>query len=303
MGSRLPAKFLSDKSRCPSNLYIHLSRTTYIDGRGQVLAALIIVKGNQRPQYVSMCPWSFDMLGSSALSSTHESCDARQQGFVHGIGMENQRDATGWNQNHLQDHFISTQVSVNFFDGGLSKGHGDSDEHADMRQRNVRLKLRRARANARERTRMRALNSALDTLRRHIPVLSTTKTVPGHTVDSTPYCQTGLSVAAQKLSKIETLRLARNYIFLLLSVLRNNRPTTSQAVVKCLCKGLSQLTANQVSATIEANEYDREARRILFNDQVVKGFDYVPANDYLCGSVQICRLILEQLARDRTTQD
>ena len=58
------------------------------------------------------------------------------------------------------------------------------------RERIVKLKIRRVKANSRERSRMHGLNNALDALREHVPCYSKT----------------------QKLSKIETLRLARNYI-------------------------------------------------------------------------------------------
>ena len=58
------------------------------------------------------------------------------------------------------------------------------------KERIVKLKIRRVKANSRERTRMHGLNNALDALREHVPCYSKT----------------------QKLSKIETLRLARNYI-------------------------------------------------------------------------------------------
>ncbi|NWH55667.1 NDF4 factor, partial [Fregata magnificens] len=60
-----------------------------------------------------------------------------------------------------------------------------------------RFRARRVKANARERTRMHGLNDALDNLRRVMPCYSKT----------------------QKLSKIETLRLARNYIWALSEVL------------------------------------------------------------------------------------
>ncbi|GAB1609916.1 hypothetical protein Ahia01_001277500, partial [Argonauta hians] len=62
-----------------------------------------------------------------------------------------------------------------------------------------KLRIRRVKANARERNRMHGLNDALDTLRLHVPCTSKT----------------------QKLSKIETLRLARNYISALGEILKN----------------------------------------------------------------------------------
>ena len=54
----------------------------------------------------------------------------------------------------------------------------------------VKLKQRRVKANTRERSRMHGLNVSLDLLRKVVPCYSTN----------------------QKLSKIETLRLAKNYI-------------------------------------------------------------------------------------------
>ncbi|NXU67064.1 NDF6 factor, partial [Horornis vulcanius] len=61
-----------------------------------------------------------------------------------------------------------------------------------------RIKFRRQEANARERNRMHGLNDALDNLRKVVPCYSKT----------------------QKLSKIETLRLAKNYIWALSEILR-----------------------------------------------------------------------------------
>uniref|UniRef100_A0A8D2NH43 BHLH domain-containing protein n=1 Tax=Zonotrichia albicollis TaxID=44394 RepID=A0A8D2NH43_ZONAL len=64
-----------------------------------------------------------------------------------------------------------------------------------------RFKLRRMKANARERNRMHGLNAALDNLRKVVPCYSKT----------------------QKLSKIETLRLAKNYIWALSEILRSGK--------------------------------------------------------------------------------
>ena len=79
-------------------------------------------------------------------------------------------------------------------------GGGDDDDDQPRKRgpkkrkmtpaRMERSKVRRNKANARERTRMHDLNSALDNLRKVVPCYSKT----------------------QKLSKIETLRLAKNYI-------------------------------------------------------------------------------------------
>ncbi|KAL9702721.1 hypothetical protein quinque_006239 [Culex quinquefasciatus] len=72
---------------------------------------------------------------------------------------------------------------------------------------------RRTKANQRERNRMHGLNDALDRLRSCVPLpQQLTVTRCDHT-------------APQKLSKIETLRLARNYIWALSEALREDRRT------------------------------------------------------------------------------
>ncbi|KAM7381570.1 hypothetical protein PAMA_012417 [Pampus argenteus] len=94
-----------------------------------------------------------------------------------------------------------------------------------------RSKVRRMKANARERTRMHDLNSALDNLRKVVPCYSKT----------------------QKLSKIETLRLAKNYILALGEILRNGKRPDVVAYVQMLCKGLSQPTTNLVAGCLQLN--------------------------------------------------
>ncbi|KAL7857363.1 hypothetical protein SRHO_G00162620 [Serrasalmus rhombeus] len=92
-----------------------------------------------------------------------------------------------------------------------------------------RSKMRRQKANARERTRMHDLNSALDNLRKVVPCYSKT----------------------QKLSKIETLRLAKNYIWALSEILRNGKRPDVVSYVQTLCKGLSQPTTNLVAGCLQ----------------------------------------------------
>lgn len=72
-------------------------------------------------------------------------------------------------------------------------------------------------ANARERNRMHGLNDALESLRKVVPCYSKT----------------------QKLSKIETLRLAKNYIWALSEILRSGKAPDLMSFVHALCKGLS----------------------------------------------------------------
>ncbi|XP_072307621.1 neurogenic differentiation factor 4-like [Eucyclogobius newberryi] len=95
--------------------------------------------------------------------------------------------------------------------------------------RQERFKARRVKANARERSRMHGLNDALENLRTIMPCHSKT----------------------QKLSKIETLRLARNYICALSEALEGGVSMQSRAFMDTLCKGLSQPTSNLVSGCLQ----------------------------------------------------
>ncbi|XP_072239265.1 neurogenic differentiation factor 4-like [Leuresthes tenuis] len=92
-----------------------------------------------------------------------------------------------------------------------------------------RFRARRVKANARERSRMHGLNDALENLRTIMPCHSKT----------------------QKLSKIETLRLARNYICALSEALEGGLSTESRAFMETLCKGLSQPTTNLVAGCLQ----------------------------------------------------
>lgn len=83
-----------------------------------------------------------------------------------------------------------------------------------------RFKVRRMKANARERNRMHGLNDALESLRKVVPCYSKT----------------------QKLSKIETLRLAKNYIWALSEILRSGKAPDLMSFVQVLCKGQHLLT-------------------------------------------------------------
>uniref|UniRef100_A0A8C4Q6E1 Neuronal differentiation 1 n=1 Tax=Eptatretus burgeri TaxID=7764 RepID=A0A8C4Q6E1_EPTBU len=94
-----------------------------------------------------------------------------------------------------------------------------------------RMKMRRSKANTRERNRMHGLNAALDNLRKVVPCYSKT----------------------QKLSKIETLRLAKNYIWALSEILRSGKSPDLLSFVQTLCKGLSQPTANLVAGCLQLN--------------------------------------------------
>ncbi|XP_077061886.1 neurogenic differentiation factor 2 isoform X1 [Siphateles boraxobius] len=117
------------------------------------------------------------------------------------------------------------------------EGDGDRPKKRGPKKRKMtparleRSKVRRQKANARERTRMHDLNSALDNLRKVVPCYSKT----------------------QKLSKIETLRLAKNYIWALSEILRNGKRPDVVSYVQTLCKGLSQPTTNLVAGCLQLN--------------------------------------------------
>ncbi|XP_066995536.2 neurogenic differentiation factor 4 [Anabrus simplex] len=100
------------------------------------------------------------------------------------------------------------------------------------RMRGYKMRARRHKANARERHRMHGLNAALDRLRRCLPV------------------QQGRSSTQQKLSKIETLRLARNYIIALKQMLVEGENMEEQRLVHILAQGLSQATANLLAGSL-----------------------------------------------------
>lgn len=95
----------------------------------------------------------------------------------------------------------------------------------------TRLRQRRVQANARERSRMHGLNDALEHLRRHVPFHSQT----------------------QKLSKIETLRLARNYIEALTTILSTDRRPNQILFARKLCRGLSPSSVNFVASSFEVS--------------------------------------------------
>lgn len=105
--------------------------------------------------------------------------------------------------------------------------------------RQERFRARRIKANARERSRMHGLNDALENLRSIMPCHSKT----------------------QKLSKIETLRLARNYICALSEALEGGLSTESRAFMETLCRGLSQPTTNLVAGCLQLGSASGAAMR------------------------------------------
>ena len=95
----------------------------------------------------------------------------------------------------------------------------------------ARFKVRRIKANGRERQRMKGLNEQLEVLRETIPPFS----------------------FAQKLSKIETLRLAKNYIEALSQMITHNQILDNYQFGQILCQGLSSNTINLIATTLSIN--------------------------------------------------
>lgn len=116
----------------------------------------------------------------------------------------------------------------------------------------AKFKLRRIKANARERSRMHGLNEALEILRDVMPSFG----------------------MVQKLSKIETLRLAFNYIGALSDTLTENCVTDNKTFAEKLCMGLSQSTMNLI-----ANAFEVNPRTMNYTD-IMK--DYNLMNDSMC---------------------
>ena len=88
---------------------------------------------------------------------------------------------------------------------------------------------------------MHGLNDALDRLRAHVPC------------GSRPSHQQHEHHQQQKLSKIETLRLARNYIAALADILATGTRPDHVAFARALTGGLSQNTVNLIAACMQLN--------------------------------------------------
>ncbi|OTF83950.1 neurogenin-1-like protein [Euroglyphus maynei] len=95
---------------------------------------------------------------------------------------------------------------------------------------------KRCKANVRERNRMHCLNQALDQLRECIPLK--------HLQMSN---QIVCNRKIQKLSKIETLRLARNYLILLTEMLQSQSSIDNLMMGQILAYGLGQQSLNSLS--------------------------------------------------------
>ncbi|CAF1363817.1 unnamed protein product [Rotaria sordida] len=125
----------------------------------------------------------------------------------------------------IKKSFISTYEPIK-----IPKKRGPKKKQMTP-SRVARFKVRRIKANGRERERMKDLNQQLERLRETIPCFS----------------------LSQKLSKIETLRLAKNYIEALTQMISNNQILDNIQFAELLCQGLSSNTINLVAATLSLN--------------------------------------------------
>lgn len=135
------------------------------------------------------------------------------------------------------------------------------------KEREERMRNRRARANDRERNRMHCLNHALEALRQRMPVFS----------------------ANQRLSKIETLRLAKNYIRALTDILESGNSSgsvetqpDSLKMALTLTEGLSQNTTNLVAGALKVSP------RVLLQMQQKRTGSQVASGGSVCDDGSNC---------------
>ncbi|XP_068592801.1 neurogenic differentiation factor 1 [Cebidichthys violaceus] len=171
-----------------------------------------------------------------SVQEEQESVESEQQEELHspmeGGGEEGGEEDQEDSPHHLEEEEEEDDEEEEEDDDGENKPKRRGPKKKKMTKARIqRFKVRRMKANARERNRMHGLNDALECLRKIVPCYSKT----------------------QKLSKIETLRLAKNYIWALSEVLRSGKAPDVMSFVQALCKGLSQPTTNLVAGCLQLN--------------------------------------------------
>jgi hypothetical protein len=134
---------------------------------------------------------------------------------------------------------------------------------------------RRQRANNRERTRMQTLNEALIVLRQHLPIdlYLKSKTNSDSQTEIKPHKQLNSSVSL-KITKIDTLRFAAEYIRLLTDVLRDcEKPETSRACFKNEVSFTSDTSNNSESNVSESSGISFDYNAIKSNESFAAGFN------------------------------
>ncbi|XP_062843951.1 neurogenic differentiation factor 6-B [Trichomycterus rosablanca] len=166
----------------------------------------------------------------------------REPEFGASFPRSNIHQAKSLMQDHRTQRLDKLDLRDELSDKDEEEQSEDQDEEQDPNKRRTprrrqsagtsdRTRVRRQEANTRERSRMHGLNSALESLRKVVPCYS----------------------SAQKLSKIETLRLAKNYIRALSETLSSGTRPDLVAFARTLCKGLSQPTTNLVAGCLQLN--------------------------------------------------
>lgn len=89
-----------------------------------------------------------------------------------------------------------------------------------------------------------------------------------------------LNSVPQKLSKIETLRLARNYIIAMTQTLQEGQPMEITRFIKLLSKELSQTTANLLTGTVLSNLHMNNRKLYMNNEHENYVYDYNQDNSY-----------------------
>lgn len=125
----------------------------------------------------------------------------------------------------LMKEYLNSNQFYTFTDDKVTLTTKTPKRKLNAKSNSTKVKIRRHKANARERNRMHNLNSALDTLREYIPIKN----------------------KSQKLSKIETLRLARNYIVALMETLQSEEMNDLK-FAKILSRQMSQPTMNMIAS-------------------------------------------------------
>lgn len=119
--------------------------------------------------------------------------------------------------------------------------------------RSPKANVRRNKANARERNRMHQLNDAFDNLRRHIPI---------HQCTALDCQYDQATTGTPKLSKIETLRVAKNYIAALGYLLAHDQMVTINELLRLLMCQVSQTTVNLLKTKLRLG-MDIERKLVL----------------------------------------
>lgn len=128
----------------------------------------------------------------------------------------------------------------------------------------IKAKVRRNKANARERNRMHQLNDAFDRLRQYIPLQQQTPQFSQHLQESNDDSSINNN---QKLSKIETLRLAKNYIATLAHLLAANIMVSESDFLNMLTKNVSQSTGNLLKQRLHVDSVVKRKLLLAFDDE------------------------------------